>query len=1020
MGLLDGGATNPLRTAMMDELDHARVVNVTLASGETRLWMNRTGTLLSDAEVDPIVPMGCLASELRCNVTWEGSLCRVWHPDRGWLDITMIDQCPYVDRSVALDLIQELEIHRAVNLIQAARLRLISDRQQLDFTEVWASLKRSAREVLVAGREDDWLRDFDSAFFGVMASLFSDAPEDKVIEAIGTPSFWIAGDETPWNRRLRRSMERSQGVLVHVCSGLQDWVHRPRSDYRVLSIDIANGQDILSNGVWSYLTRLAKLGLIRGVVGGLPNPSDCSGSYAVLSMRVLGLCALAQAVHGDTFVAFTASDHDLMPNAANDDAHDRGGLSNPEESRYDSTAFTGWPIMDKLSQIAGFRTAECDQGFFGTTQSKPVGILTTSWDLYVLLHRRVLLNRHDDRWAPGLVLAVLKAWDIWITDKAEDRRRRAYEQSTYITEASRGAHDSLLEVRKWLVEDRGEFPEQVIPRIRPLRRRPGQYRPPAMRPHVHRLSAIRLRDAELEYKKHVERGHFPYRADCRECLRGAGKRRPHRSRGPTVDSFSLAADLGGPYVAGLSELSPLKCMPKPRYLFVACYSFPINEETQEFLWESGKPSEAAGIQDEADPQNAQPYSPAGQIDGVARPSDGAIPEDCMEYEPSDYEVDPESGKPGGIPVGVTDDEGVPECDPESGRPGRMPVEITDDEGVPEDDDAGFIDKEAVDAVPKVCRVCQEEADENTRYWKQCYSTKVDGISMRRLVFVETLPRRTKEEVSAALSRTLTKLQQWHFPVLRLHTDRGGEWMNRMVRDVADSHDLVHTCTEGHDPSSNGRAESAVGLIKAAIRSRLSTPPGFGSSYWSLAALDAGEGLLRSELAKFDTSVRSLIPWATQVCVREKKNEENHWSSRFVNGFIVGPSSYTPKGYTIALEPLDDPKLLVSTTIRLNRPFNALPITLPGEAWPVDPDRRLRGKTSMITPGDTAAALEDLAVVGGEVARVSEAGHDQLHEAPGATVVGDAVHVAEDGDLFPWHCAESVREARVLLLKCLRR
>ena len=122
-------------------------------------------------------------------------------------------------------------------------------------------------------------------------------------------------------------------------------------------------------------------------------------------------------------------------------------------------------------------------------------------------------------------------------------------------------------------------------------------------------------------------------------------------------------------------------------------------------------------------------------------------------------------------------------------------------------------------------------------------------------------------------------------------------MNRMLRDVADSRDLVHTylhtCTEGHDPSSNGRAESAVGLTKAAIRSRLSTPPGFGSSYWSLAALDAGEGLLRSELAKFDTSVRCLIPWATQVCVREKKNEENHWSSRFVNGFIVGPSQLHP-------------------------------------------------------------------------------------------------------------------------------
>ena len=184
-------------------------------------------------------------------------------------------------------------------------------------------------------------------------------------------------------------------------------------------------------------------------------------------------------------------------------------------------------------------------------------------------------------------------------------------------------------------------------------------------------------------------------------------------------------------------------MPKPRYLFVACYSFPIHEETQEFLWESSKPSEAAGIQDEADPENTQPYSPAGQID--ARPSGGAIPEDCMEYEPSDYEVDPESGKPGGIPVGVTDDEGVPECDPESGRPGRMPVEMTDDEGVPEADDgvpeaddAGFLDKEAVDAVPKVCRVCQEEADENTS------SNHVGKASVGHARLCAVLPRRVAE------------------------------------------------------------------------------------------------------------------------------------------------------------------------------------------------------------------------------------------------------------------------------------
>ena len=96
-------------------------------------------------------------------------------------------------------------------------------------------------------------------------------------------------------------------------------------------------------------------------------------------------------------------------------------------------------------------------------------------------------------------------------------------------------------MRHWLVEDRGEFPEQVIPRIRPLRQRPGQYRPPAMRLPVHRLSAIRLSDAELEYKKHVERGHFPYRSDCRECLRGAGMR---SKPGPHSRFFQLGCRSG--------------------------------------------------------------------------------------------------------------------------------------------------------------------------------------------------------------------------------------------------------------------------------------------------------------------------------------------------------------------------------------------------------------------------------------------------------------------------------------------
>ena len=974
-GLLDGGATNPLRTGEQFELATSTVVDVSLATGEdARLWMTRTGTLLSDVQVDPIVPIGCLASELGCTVAWEGSLCRVWHPERGWLDITMVDQCPYVDRSIALALIRELELLRATRLVQAARLRILGDHRQKGFAEAWATLQGIARGGVTSGHEEDWLRGLDSAFFSVMASLFSAAPEEKVLEAIGTPSFELAGYEPPWNRRLRRSMERSKGVLVHLCSGLQDWVPRPKSDYRVLSVDFANGHDLLNHGVWSYLTRLAKLGLIRGVVGELPRPCDSKGCYAVLAMRALGLFALAQAVNGDTYIALTASDN---PSTSEGDlARDDDRNPTPENLGYDCTSMRRWPIMDKLGQIATFRTAQCDQGYLGmgATESTTMEVMTTSWDLYVLLHRRVLLNRYMDRWAPGLVLAVLKTWDLWLTDTINDRRKRAYEQSVYLAEASGGGHDSMPEVRQWLVDDRGEWPTEVVPRVRPLRRT-GQFRPPATPLPVPRLARVRLSEAEREYKKHVERGHFPYRSDCRECLRGAGKRRPHRHRGPTVDSYCIAADLGGPYVPALSELSPLKSMPKPRYLFVACYTFPIDERTQKFIWNDDKNTEGTGVGNvesealiEVRAQSDGAEGSDGVRDGGAfmtRPGDFS-PEE-MPYEPSEADLNPEEGKPGREPSEVTEDER--NLDPEAGKPGREPSEITDDEQL--ERDVAFRSEEPGDAVPEVCASYLREMDETTKLWKNKYADRVSGVGMRRLIFVETLSRRTKEEVSAALNRTLSKLQRWQFPMLRLHTDRGGEWINQLVRKVADNHQLSHTCTEAHDPASNGRAESSVGIIKAAIRSRLETAPGFGPKYWSLAALDAGESLLRSEMARFDSSIRPLLPWATQVCVREKKVTESHWTARFINGFIVGPSSYTPKGYTIATEPLDEPKLLVSTTIRLQRPWHALPATLPGEIWQVDPTRRVRRKSSLLEPDLKDTALDDLAVVGGEVARISE-------------------------------------------------
>ena len=113
LGLLDSGATHPLRSMVEADADqHMREVMVTLASGEkTKLKMNGAGTMLSrDPDVEPIVPMGILVDDLGCKVEWGHDGVRVIHPTRGSLPVdARTTGCPQVTRELALQLISEWE-----------------------------------------------------------------------------------------------------------------------------------------------------------------------------------------------------------------------------------------------------------------------------------------------------------------------------------------------------------------------------------------------------------------------------------------------------------------------------------------------------------------------------------------------------------------------------------------------------------------------------------------------------------------------------------------------------------------------------------------------------------------------------------------------------------------------------------------------------------------------------------------------------------------------------------------------
>lgn len=117
VALVDGGATHALRRGTPEELQRADPVTVELACGTTTLYRKKgSGTLLSDQEVEPIVPVRLLV-EHGYRLTWGPDECNIEHPTKGKIRCWRRSGCPVMNREEALDLIEELEDQSDENLL---------------------------------------------------------------------------------------------------------------------------------------------------------------------------------------------------------------------------------------------------------------------------------------------------------------------------------------------------------------------------------------------------------------------------------------------------------------------------------------------------------------------------------------------------------------------------------------------------------------------------------------------------------------------------------------------------------------------------------------------------------------------------------------------------------------------------------------------------------------------------------------------------------------------------------------
>ena len=110
MVLLDGGATHCHRSCESEaEWSSAVDIKVTLAEGETLMkQLPDARTLLTKERVQPIVPVSMVAT-LGYKISWTSDGCRIHHPERGNLPITMVQGCPTVPSRIGRSLMKEIE-----------------------------------------------------------------------------------------------------------------------------------------------------------------------------------------------------------------------------------------------------------------------------------------------------------------------------------------------------------------------------------------------------------------------------------------------------------------------------------------------------------------------------------------------------------------------------------------------------------------------------------------------------------------------------------------------------------------------------------------------------------------------------------------------------------------------------------------------------------------------------------------------------------------------------------------------
>ena len=212
-------------------------------------------------------------------------------------------------------------------------------------------------------------------------------------------------------------------------------------------------------------------------------------------------------------------------------------------------------------------------------------------------------------------------------------------------------------------------------------------------------------------------------------------------------------------------------------------------------------------------------------------------------------------------------------------------------------------------------------------------------------FMVAVPLYSKggREVLAGVHEIYMSLRRHGYPVCRLHTDRGTEFVNKWFKSWAMNRGLLHTTSTTDEHAQNGRAEAAINSIKSRVR-RLLRASEMEACWWPSAARHVSE----LERREREGQTKELPQFGQKVLVRKRDWVRGEFKDTMEKVTYLTPVYEVSHGHAVMddrgrfkvisyfLKNLKEPRALDDEWEAVERP----------KEEPLQLRRRLREKTSL--------------------------------------------------------------------------